>query len=117
MNLYGCCGWHVIKRKLFLSAVGEEKESFLSLLLRRLEKAIDLSIFDKGQIAMAQRVGMSVSETPRLLGCSLSAFVCIYAKRKNDFKTSSRRQAVGRLRAIEEKRCQKPSYLAKQNLR
>ncbi|XP_023687729.1 acidic leucine-rich nuclear phosphoprotein 32 family member E isoform X1 [Paramormyrops kingsleyae] len=35
----------------------------------------DLSDFDKGQIVMARRLGQSISETARLVGCSRSAVV------------------------------------------
>ncbi|XP_051563080.1 high mobility group protein HMG-I/HMG-Y-like isoform X4 [Myxocyprinus asiaticus] len=33
----------------------------------------DLSDFDKGQIVMARRLGLSISDTARLVGCSRSA--------------------------------------------
>ncbi|GBN62256.1 hypothetical protein AVEN_3795-1 [Araneus ventricosus] len=55
-------------------------------------KAADLSEFDRGQIAMARRLGTSVTETAQLVGCSRSAAVSIHAKWINDGDTSSRRQ-------------------------
>ena len=38
----------------------------------------DLSNFDKGQIVMARRLGQSIFETARLVGCSQSAVVSTY---------------------------------------
>ncbi|GBN45983.1 hypothetical protein AVEN_103359-1 [Araneus ventricosus] len=52
---------------------------------------------------MARRLGMSITETARLVGCSRSAFVTIYAKWINDGDTSSRRQGVGRPRVIQKR--------------
>ncbi|GBL91029.1 hypothetical protein AVEN_184418-1 [Araneus ventricosus] len=80
-------------------------------------KAADLSEFDRGQIVMAQRLGTSITETARLIGCSRSAVVSIHAKWINDGDTSSRRQGVGRPRVIKEKVCPRLSRLVKQNRR
>ncbi|GBO05414.1 hypothetical protein AVEN_12274-1 [Araneus ventricosus] len=44
---------------------------------------------------MARRLGTSVNETARLVGCSRSAVVSIHAKWINDGDMSSRRQGVG----------------------
>ncbi|GBO06127.1 hypothetical protein AVEN_35207-1 [Araneus ventricosus] len=52
---------------------------------------------------MARRLGTSITETARLVGCSRSAVVSIYAKWINDGDTSSRLQGVGRPRVIKEK--------------
>ncbi|GBM61172.1 hypothetical protein AVEN_102477-1 [Araneus ventricosus] len=76
-------------------------------------KAADLSKFDRGQIVMARRLGTSITETARLVGCSRSAVFSIHAKWINDGHTSSRRQGVGRPRVIKEKGC----CLVKQNRR
>ncbi|GBM28573.1 hypothetical protein AVEN_265023-1 [Araneus ventricosus] len=57
-------------------------------------KAADLSEFDGGQIVMARRLGTSITETARLVGCTRSAVVSIHAKWINDGDTSSRRQGV-----------------------
>ncbi|GFV80666.1 HTH_Tnp_Tc3_2 domain-containing protein [Trichonephila clavipes] len=78
-------------------------------------KAADLSDFDRGQIVMARRLGTSISETARLLGCSRSTLVSIYAKWINDGETSSRRHGVGRLHAIKEKGHRILSRMVKQN--
>ncbi|GBN17343.1 hypothetical protein AVEN_141503-1 [Araneus ventricosus] len=80
-------------------------------------KAVDLSEFDRGQIVMARRVGTSITETARLVGCSQSAVVSIYAQRINDGDTSSRRQGVGRPRIIKTKGRRRLSRLVKQNRR
>ncbi|GBM06321.1 hypothetical protein AVEN_121367-1 [Araneus ventricosus] len=80
-------------------------------------KAADLSEFDRGQIAMARRLGTSITETARLVGCSRSAVVSIHAKRINDGGTSSGRQGVGRPRVIKEKGRRSQSSLIKQNWR
>ncbi|GBM07224.1 hypothetical protein AVEN_25481-1 [Araneus ventricosus] len=48
---------------------------------------------------MARRLGASITETARLVGCSRSAVVSIHAKWINDGDTSSRRQGVGRPRS------------------
>ncbi|GBO15963.1 hypothetical protein AVEN_31177-1 [Araneus ventricosus] len=47
-------------------------------------KAADLSEFDRGQIVMARRLGTSITETVRLVGCSRYAVVSIHAKWIND---------------------------------
>ncbi|GBL74166.1 Transposable element Tc1 transposase [Araneus ventricosus] len=80
-------------------------------------KAADLSEFDKGQIAMARRLGTSITEIARLVGCSRSAVVSIHAKWINDGDTSSRRQGVGRPRVIKKKGRLSLSRLVKQNRR
>ncbi|GBM92151.1 hypothetical protein AVEN_202722-1 [Araneus ventricosus] len=78
-------------------------------------KAADLIEFDRGQIVMARRLGTSITETARLVGCSRSAVVSIHAKWINDGDTISRRQGVGRPRVIKEKSRRRLSRLAKQN--
>ncbi|GBM98798.1 hypothetical protein AVEN_122549-1 [Araneus ventricosus] len=80
-------------------------------------KAADPSKFDRGQIVMGPRLGTSITETARLVGCSRSAVVCIHAKWINGCDTSSRRQGVGRPRVIKEKERQRLSLLVKQNRR
>ncbi|GBM73492.1 hypothetical protein AVEN_6813-1 [Araneus ventricosus] len=77
-------------------------------------KVADLSEFVRGQIVMARKFGMSITETARLGGCSRSAVVSIHAKWINDGETSSRRQGVGRPRVIKEKRRRRLSLLVKQ---
>ncbi|GBN19316.1 Transposable element Tc1 transposase [Araneus ventricosus] len=69
---------------------------------------------------MARRLGTSITETARLVGCSRSAVVSIHEKWINDGDTSSRRQGIGRPRIIKEKGCrfrEKTSRLVKQNRR
>ncbi|GBO45683.1 hypothetical protein AVEN_205740-1 [Araneus ventricosus] len=66
---------------------------------------------------MAQRLGRSITETARLVGCSRSAVVSIHAKWINDGDTSSRCQGVGRPRVIKGKRRRRLSRLEKQNRR
>lgn len=39
------------------------------------EECVELSDFDKGQVVVAHRLGMSVSETARMVGCSPAAVV------------------------------------------
>ncbi|GBN16224.1 hypothetical protein AVEN_212581-1 [Araneus ventricosus] len=78
-----------------------------------MRKAADISEFDRGQIVMARRLGMSITKTERLVGCSRSAVVSIHAKWINDGDTSSRRQGVGRPRVIEEKGRRRLSRLVK----
>ncbi|GBM34483.1 hypothetical protein AVEN_106720-1 [Araneus ventricosus] len=82
-----------------------------------MEKGADLSEFDRGQIVMARRLGASITETKRVVGCSRSAVVRIHAKWINDGDTSSRRQGVGRPRVNKEKRRRRLSRLLKQNRR
>ncbi|GFX51770.1 uncharacterized protein TNCV_5014721 [Trichonephila clavipes] len=67
-------------------------------------KAVDLSNFDRGQIVMARRLGTSISETARVVGCSRSTVVSTYEKWMNDSETSSRRHGVGRPNAVKEKK-------------
>ncbi|GBN23146.1 hypothetical protein AVEN_71592-1 [Araneus ventricosus] len=63
-------------------------------------KAADVSEFDRGQIVMARRLGTSITETERLVGCSRSPLL---AKWINDGDTSNRHQGVGRPRVIKVK--------------
>lgn len=78
-------------------------------------KAADLSDFDRGQIVMARRLGTSITETARLVGCSRSTVVSTYAKWMKDGETSSRRHGVGRPHAIQEKGRRRLSRMVKQN--
>ncbi|GBN39253.1 hypothetical protein AVEN_260097-1 [Araneus ventricosus] len=80
-------------------------------------KAADLIKFDRGQNLMARRLGTSITETARLVGCSRSAVVSIHAKWINDGDTSSRCQGVGRPRVIKGKGLRGLSRLVKQNRR
>ncbi|GBM12195.1 hypothetical protein AVEN_21004-1 [Araneus ventricosus] len=80
-------------------------------------KAAGLSVFDRVQISMARRLGTSITETARLVGCSRSAVVSIHAKWINDGDNISRRQGVGRPRVIKEKGRRRLSRLVKQNRR
>ncbi|GBO35762.1 hypothetical protein AVEN_198357-1 [Araneus ventricosus] len=80
-------------------------------------KAADLSEFDRGQIVMARRLGTSITETARLVGCSRSAVVSIHSKWINDGDTTSRLQCVGRPRVIKEKGRRRLSRLVTQNWR
>lgn len=64
-------------------------------------KAADLSDFDKGQIVMARRLGTSISETARLVGCSRAVVVSTYQKWCRDGETASRRPTVCRPRRID----------------
>ena len=64
-------------------------------------KAADLSDFNKGQIVMARRLGTSISETARLVGCSRAVVVSTYRKWCMDGETTSRRPAVCRPRRID----------------
>ena len=48
---------------------GESEEPFVCLLLSAMRKAMDLSDFDRGKNVMARRLGTSISETARLMGC------------------------------------------------
>ncbi|GFW18028.1 HTH_Tnp_Tc3_2 domain-containing protein [Trichonephila clavipes] len=100
--------------KWYLTAAGESEESFFHLFLCVMGKA-DLSDFDRGQIVMAQRLGTSISETARLVGCSRSTFVSIYAKWMNDGEISIRQHGVGLLHAIKEKGHRRLSHMVKQN--
>ncbi|GBN99464.1 hypothetical protein AVEN_168899-1 [Araneus ventricosus] len=66
---------------------------------------------------MARRLGTSITESARLVGCSRSAVVSIHAKWINDGDSSSRRQGVDRPRVIKEKGRRRLSRLVKQNRR
>ncbi|GFT94862.1 transposable element Tcb1 transposase [Trichonephila clavipes] len=78
-------------------------------------KAANLSDFDRGQIVMARRLGISISETARLVGNSRSTIVSTYAEWMTDSETSRRRLGVGRPHAIKEKGRQRLSRIVKQN--
>ncbi|GFY04022.1 HTH_Tnp_Tc3_2 domain-containing protein [Trichonephila clavipes] len=78
-------------------------------------KAADLSDFDRGKIVMTRRLETSISETTRLVGCSLSTVVSTYAKWMHDGETRSRRHGVGRLHAIKEKGNRRLPRMVKQN--
>lgn len=58
---------------LHLTAAREDKESFLQLLLRVMEKAADLSEFDRGQIIMSRKLGTRISQTARQLTAQYNA--------------------------------------------
>ncbi len=90
--------------KWYFTATGESEESFFHLLLCVMGKAADLRDFDRGQIVMARRLGTSISEIARLVGCSRPTVVSTYAKWMNDGETSSRRHGVGRPHAFQRKR-------------
>ncbi|ROL45968.1 hypothetical protein DPX16_4782 [Anabarilius grahami] len=64
-------------------------------------KRKDLSEFDKDQIAMARRLGQSISKTAALVGCSRSAVVSIYQKWFKEGTVVNRRQGHGLLRLID----------------
>ncbi|GFV71077.1 HTH_Tnp_Tc3_2 domain-containing protein [Trichonephila clavipes] len=64
---------------------------------------------------MARRLGTSISETARLVGCSRFTVVSTYAEWMNDGETSSRRHGVGRLHTIKEKNHWRLSRMVKQN--
>ena len=64
---------------------------------------------------MARRLGTSISETARLVGCSRPTVVSTYAKWMNDGETSSRRHGVGRPHAIKGKGRRRLSRMVKQN--
>ncbi|GBM07790.1 hypothetical protein AVEN_33085-1 [Araneus ventricosus] len=66
---------------------------------------------------MTQRLGTSITETARLVGCSRSAVVSIHAKWINDSDASSKRLVVGRPRFIKEKGRRRQSCSVKQNRR
>ena len=57
----------------------------------------------RGQILMTRRLGTSISENARLVGCARSTVVCTYAKWMNDGKTSSRLHGVECPHVIKEK--------------
>ncbi|XP_055944391.1 uncharacterized protein LOC129975354 [Argiope bruennichi] len=78
-------------------------------------KAADLSDFDRGQIVIARRLGTSISETARLVGCARSTVVSTYAKWMNDGESCSRRHGVGRPHPIKEKGHRRLSRMVKQN--
>ncbi|KAF8771398.1 hypothetical protein HNY73_018823 [Argiope bruennichi] len=65
-------------------------------------KAADLSDFDRGQIAMARRLGTSISETARLVVVR-DLQLLVLMQRGNDGESNSRRHGVGRPHAIKEK--------------
>ncbi|GFX70506.1 uncharacterized protein TNCV_4474401 [Trichonephila clavipes] len=62
---------------------------------------------------MAQRLGISICKTARLVGCSRSTVVSTYVKWVNDGETSSRRHDVGCLHAIKEKSHRRLSRMVK----
>ncbi|MBN3309194.1 E2AK2 kinase, partial [Amia calva] len=64
-------------------------------------KRKDLSVFDKGQIVMARRLGQSISKTAALVGCSRSAVVSTYQKCSKEGKAVNRRRGHGRPRLID----------------
>ncbi|XP_055931880.1 uncharacterized protein LOC129962168 [Argiope bruennichi] len=78
-------------------------------------KAADLSDCDRGQIVMARRLGTSISETARLVGCARSTVFSTYAKWMNGGESSSRRHGVGCPHAIKEKGRRRLSRMVNQN--
>ena len=66
-----------------------------------MSRSKDLSDFDKGQIVTARRLGQSISETARLVGCSQSAVLSTYRQSSEEGQTTNQRQGVGRPRLID----------------
>ena len=66
-------------------------------------KPEDLSDFDISEIVMTQKLGTSISETARLVGCSRLTVISTYAKWTNDSEISIRRHGVERPYAIKKK--------------
>ncbi|KFM76538.1 hypothetical protein X975_13761, partial [Stegodyphus mimosarum] len=102
----------MIKWEWYLTVPGKGKELFLSILLHVMEKAAYLRESNRAQIIMARRFGMSSFITARLVGCSLSAIVSIYAKWINDSETSSKYQDP---HANKERGHRRLSHLVQQN--
>ncbi|KAF8777696.1 hypothetical protein HNY73_014514 [Argiope bruennichi] len=63
-------------------------------------KAADLSNFDKGQMVTARPLRTSISETPRLVGCS-RAVVSTYRKWCMDGETTSNRPPMSQTPVIQ----------------
>ena len=68
----------------------ESEEPLICLHSCEVKKTTDLRDFSRGQIVMTGRLGTSISETVRLVGCSRSTVVHTYAKWMSDCETSSR---------------------------
>lgn len=64
-------------------------------------KCKDLSDFERGQIVMARRLGQSISQTAKLVGCSRSAVVSTFKKWTQEGQPVNRRQGHGRPRLID----------------
>lgn len=64
-------------------------------------KRKDLSDFDKGQIVMARRLGLSISKTAELVGCSRFAVVSTFQKWSKEGHPVNRRKGHGRPRLID----------------
>ena len=77
----------------------------------------DLSDFDKSQIVMARRLGQSISEMARLVGCSRSAVVSTYRQWSEEGQTTNRRQGVGRPRLINARGQRRLSHLVRTDRR
>ncbi|KAI4872592.1 hypothetical protein NFI96_002177 [Prochilodus magdalenae] len=80
-------------------------------------KREDLSDFDRGQIVVARRLGQSISQTAKLVGCSRSAVANTYRKWCVEGQTTSRRRGVGRPRLIDARGQQMLSHLVQADRR
>ncbi|ROI69383.1 hypothetical protein DPX16_14323 [Anabarilius grahami] len=77
----------------------------------------DLSEFDKDQIVMFRRLGLSISKTAALVGCSRSAVVSIYQKCSKEGTVVNRRQGHGRPRLSDARGERRLSRVVRSNRR
>ena len=83
----------------------------------KMGKREDLTDFDKGRIVMARRLGLSISMTASLVGCSRSAVVRTYQKWSKEGKPVNRRQGHGRPRLIDVHGEQRLAHVVQSNRR
>ena len=103
--------WHLSRSGIYEAASEQSVLEVDVLDAEEMGRSKDLSNFDKGQIIMARRLGQSISETTRLVECSLTAVVSTYRQWSEEGQTTNRRQGVGRPRLIDARGQQRLSRL------
>lgn len=92
---------------------------FLCLLVLVKGKAVELSVFDRGELNLsliiARLLATSTLETVRLVGCLQHIFVGIFAKCMKGGVTISLDYGIGCPHVIKKKRRPRRSCLVKQN--
>lgn len=64
-----------------------------------MDKCEELSEFDKGQVVIARKLGLSAAETAKLVGCSRAAVVRTYRQWSKEEHTTTREVRPARIAA------------------